>query len=441
MKWILGTVGLLVLGLVLKLGLLVYAMYVLLGILGLSRFFSRSWINHLSAHRHCDRDHVEIGGTAATEVEIRNDGRLSIPWLIAEDTLPREALAQIPPRLKADGQRLTLARLAPGKSMTVRRQVTFLRRGYYQLGPLLLETGDVFGLHRRFRVAAEPRFVLVPPKVLPLQGYNLASRRPIGEIRVVHRLFEDPTRLAGIRPYQPGDPLNRIHWRATARTGAIHCRVYENSRVAGATFVLDFHEPKIPGAGPSPSAELAIVTVASLAHAVFLLGQQIGLVSNGRDAADRIRDEGWSAPFASRGAARTQATAATANTRLQPVVVKTRKGEDQFGRILETLARLEHSDGLEFHEMLEEAAGEIPRDATVVAVLGRVTPATAAALGELARRGFLVTVIVVSVDVAPPPDWAQPPEWARLLLERNVDFRVVNTEEAVTNLCAEAIVR
>jgi len=32
-----------------------------------------------------------------------------------------------------------------------------------------------------------------------LQGYNLASRRPIGEIRVAHRLFEDPTRLAGVR--------------------------------------------------------------------------------------------------------------------------------------------------------------------------------------------------------------------------------------------------
>jgi len=76
-------------------------------------------------------------------------------------------------------------------------------RGYYQLGPLLLETGDVFGLHRRFRVATEPHFALVLPKVLPLQGYNLASRRPIGEIRVVHRLFEDPTRLASIRPITP----------------------------------------------------------------------------------------------------------------------------------------------------------------------------------------------------------------------------------------------
>ena len=56
MKWILGTLGLLVLGLVLKLSLLVYAMYVLLGILGLSRFFSRAWTDHLAASRLCDQD-------------------------------------------------------------------------------------------------------------------------------------------------------------------------------------------------------------------------------------------------------------------------------------------------------------------------------------------------------------------------------------------------
>ena len=126
-----------------------------------------------------------------------------------------------------------MTRLKRGEATTMCYTVTFLMRGYYQLGPMQLETGDVFGLHRRFRVAGEPHFALVRPKVLPLQGYNLASRRPMGEIRVVHRLFEDPTRLAGVRPYQQGDPLNRIHWRATARTGQIHSRVYETSRVAG----------------------------------------------------------------------------------------------------------------------------------------------------------------------------------------------------------------
>ncbi len=43
MKWIAGTVALLALGVVLQLSLLIYAMYVLLGVLLLSRFFTRAW--------------------------------------------------------------------------------------------------------------------------------------------------------------------------------------------------------------------------------------------------------------------------------------------------------------------------------------------------------------------------------------------------------------
>jgi uncharacterized protein (DUF58 family) len=441
MKWILGTLALLAIGLVLKLGLLVYAMYVLLGVLLLSRFFTRTWTEKIVASRHCDGEVFEIGGSAEVTVEIENQGSLSIPWLLIEDSLPREALVQMPHRIQVKGGRLMLIRLVRGEVETLNYTVTFLMRGYYQLGPLLLETGDVFGLHRRFRVAGEPHFALVLPKVLPLQGYNLASRRPLGEIRVVHRLFEDPTRLAGVRPYQQGDPLNRIHWRATARTGEIHSRLFETSRVAGATFLLDFHAQSFQGAGGSPSAELAIVTVASLANAVFLMGQQIGFVSNGRDAADRIREEGWRAEFATRADAQQRARDPLANDRLRPVRIETRKGSEKMGQILETLARLEHTDGLEFSEMLASAISQIPRDATVVPVLRQVTPAMAIALGGLVRRGFLVTAVIVAFEKDAIPDWAQPPEWAGLLLAQGIDFRLVNSEESVMNLCAEAVVR
>ena len=441
MKWILGTLALLIIGLVLKLGLLVYAMYVLLGILWLSRFFTRTWTEKIVASRHCDGEVFEISGSAEVTVEIENQGSLSIPWLLIEDSLPREALVQTPQRIKVDGGRLMLTRLARGEVETLNYTVTFLMRGYYQLGPVLLETGDVFGLHRRFRVAGDPHFALVLPKVLPLQGYNLASRRPLGEIRVVHRLFEDPTRLAGVRPYQQGDPLNRIHWRATARTGEIHSRLFETSRVAGATFLLDFHVQSFQGAGGSTSAELAIVTVASLANAVFLMGQQIGFFSNGRDAADRIREEGWRAEFTTRDDAQQRANDPLTNDRLRPVRVETRKGSEKMGQILETLARLEHTDGLEFSEMLAAAISQIPRDATVVPVLRQVTPAIAIALGGLVRRGFLVTAVVVAFEKDAIPDWAQPPEWAGLLLAQGVDFRLVNSEESVMHLCAEAMVR
>jgi len=441
MKWIFATLGLLVLGLILKLSLLIYAMYVLLGVLLLSRFFTRVWMEQLDARRFCDGEVLEIGASVECKVAAQNTGRLSIPWLILEDSLPRDALAQMPARIKAEGGRLALARLAAGETKVLSYRVKFLMRGYYQIGPLLAETGDVFGLHRRFRILTEPHYALVLPKVLPLKGYSLASRRPIGEIRLTHRLFEDPTRMSSIRPYQQGDPLNRIHWRATARTGQLQTRTYESSCVSGATFLLDFHADSFPGAAAVGSAELAVVTVASLANAVFLTGQQTGFISNGRDAADRIREEGWRADFLTRDDARRRVSQTPANTRLRPVMVETGKGEDRFMRILAALGRLEHTDGLDFSAMVTEAVSKISRDATVVAVLGIVTPGIAAALGDLVRRGLLVTAVVVSFNMEPVPDWAKPPAWAEMLLAQGIDFRVVNSEEAILNLCAEAIVR
>jgi len=440
MKWILGTLALLVLGLVLKLSLLVYAMYVLLGILLLSRFFTRTWTEKIVVRRIAGGDVFEIGESTEITVEVENRGPLTVPWLIMEDSLPREVLTQMPHRVRVDGDRVELARLKRGEVNSLSYTVTFLMRGYYQLGPMQLETGDVFGLHRRFRVAGEPHFAMVMPRVLPLQGYNLASRRPMGEIRVVHRLFEDPTRLAGVRPYQQGDPLNRIHWRATARTGQIHSRIYETSRVAGATFLLDFHTQSYQGGSGTMSAELAIVTVASLANAVYLMGQQIGFISNGRDAADRIREEGWQGEFKKRSDAQQRASDPLENDRLRPVRVETRKGLEKLSQILETLARLEHTDGLEFSEMLVATLSRIPRDATVVPVLRQVTPKMALALGELVKRGFLVTAVIVNVGTE-IPEWSHPPEWAGLLLAQGIDFRLVNSEESISELCMEAIVR
>ena len=218
-------------------------------------------------------------------------------------------------------------------------------------------------------------------------------------------------------------------------------RTYESSCVTGATFLLDFHAGSFPGAASVRSAEMAVTTVASLANAVFQMGQQIGFISNGRDAADRIREEGWRAEFLTRDDAQRRASVTAANTRLRPVVVEPGKGEDRFTSILATLGRLEHTDGLDFSALTEESGPKISRDSTVVAVVGIVTPDIAVALGNLVRRGFLVTAVVVSFGMDAVPDWAKPPDWAAMLLAQGIDFRVVNSEESIINLCAEAIVR
>src|SRR5438874_1567547 len=434
MKWFAGALFLLLAALMLESGLLAYAMYVLLGLLLISRLLTRSWINGLSANRTCDRETAEIGEEVNVDVVVRNDGMLPVPWVLLEDMLPAKALIENRNRLRVRKKRLKIAMLASWGRTTLNYQIEFKQRGYYQLGPLVLESGDLFGLHRRYRVGTAPHFVLVYPKVVPLEGYELASRRPVGEVRLTHRLFEDPTRIAGVRHYEVGDPLNRVHWRATARTGLLHSKVYEPSCIAGASILLDFHESGYPDFKEPFRSELAVTTAASLANTLYELGHQVGLVSNGRDAADRIRTEGWAHDYRTREAALASA-AGEESDRLQPLVVPARRGVEQFQRILETLARVELNDGLDMAGLIEEAGNRLPRNATVVAILGEVSAETALALGSLRRHGYAVTAVLVQFR-----EEAGETAYVRLAAE-GIDVRYVKDEASVAVLCQRLMLR
>ncbi len=429
MKWFFGATLLLAIALVFHLGLLAYAMYALLGVMLLSRFLARTWAEHLTATRECNRLSANIGEIVAVVISIENRGDLPIAWLLVEDLLPRHALVYDPPSLRVQGRRLQLAMFNRRGRRTMYYQLQCNRRGYYQIGPLVLETGDLFGLHRRYRVATDPHFLLVYPEVHPLEGFDIASRRPIGEVRMSYRLFEDPTRVAGVRRYEVGDPLNRVHWRATARTGVLHSKIYEPSTVAGATILLDFHQQGFAAPHEPYRSELAVTAASSLANAVFQMGQQIGLVTNARDAADRSRQEGWDYDIRSRDAAQKAASMLAKSDRLQPLVIETRRGAEQLMRILELLARAELTDGLDLAHLILETASRLPRDASVIAIVTSVTDEAAITLGNLRRRGFAVTAIV---NVFEDGDYA---EAAGKLLQERVEARHLKDESAVNSIC------
>ena len=435
MKWFIGALLLLLAALILESGLLAYAMYVLLALLVLSRFLAHSWIGHLSAKRHCKQTTAEVGETVGVEVNVANTGGLPVPWVLLEDVLPAKALVENRSRLRVKKRRFKIAMMKAHGEIALSYEIEFLMRGYYQVGPLVLETGDLFGLHRRYRVGSAPHFVLVYPRVVPLEGFELASRRPIGEVLLTHRLFEDPTRIAGVRNYEAGDPLNRVHWRASARTGQLHSKIYEPSTIAGATLVLDFHEAGYDTNREPQRSELAVTATVSLAHGLYQLGQQVGLVTNGRDAADRIRLEGWASDFRTRKEAQQSVSMREHSERLQPIVVETRRGIEQFQRIRETLARVELTDGLTVPQLLEETSSRLPRDATVVAILGAVSAETALALGSLRRRGFAVTAILVVFEGE-----ALDHALIRLLAE-GIEVRQLCNEAELPGLCQRQLLR
>jgi uncharacterized protein (DUF58 family) len=439
MRWFFGLLLILAAAWTIDSGLLAYAAYVLLGVLLLTRVITRNGLNLVTAERECGPTEVEVGERVEVALTIRNEGGLPIPWVLFEDVLPGFALAQRPPRLRVKGRRIQIKMLRGGQEIEIRYKVDCVMRGFYPIGPLVLESGDLFGLHRRYRVVARPAFVTVYPKVVPLAGYDIASRRPIGDVRLVHRLFEDPTRISGVRPYEAGDPLNRVHWRATARTGRLHSKVYDPSTMAGAMLLLDLNHAGYPARGEPHRSDLAVTTAVSLANAVSLLGQQVGLATNGRDAAERLAGVGFrqtteetadSDNWLLAKQLREASSVGQDNERRQPQVIRAGRGVDQFQRIRELLARAEVNDGLTFAEFVLEAAPQLPRDATVLAVLPAVPVETAFVLGNLRRSGFAVTVVLVMLG-----EGEVETAYGRLAAEGIRDVRPLASEQMLSDLC------
>jgi uncharacterized protein (DUF58 family) len=67
----------------------------------------------------------------------------------------------------------------------------------------------------------------------------------------------------------------------------LHSKVYEPSSIAGSTILLEFNTRAYDPSHEPYRSELAVTATASLANALYQMNQQVGLVTNGRDAADR----------------------------------------------------------------------------------------------------------------------------------------------------------
>lgn len=142
-------------------------------------------------------------------------------------------------------------------------EVTAHRRGWHDVGPCVIDQYDVFAMWRRRRVAASPTEVLVLPAIEQLG--ESGPTRPTGDNPEQHgggSALRDPDIIP--REYRPGDPLSRIHWKATARRDQLMVRDDERKADLSAMLVLDLRR-----SGEADAVDRAVtMTVSVLTHLV-----------------------------------------------------------------------------------------------------------------------------------------------------------------------------
>lgn len=170
-------------------------------------------------------------------LEVRNRGSSRTAASTWRDTLPWAPYSSPPGALRT---------LAPyrnsrstGTTVAVDYRVVPPRRGVVDIGPFIVDFADPFGLASGEISVGESHKVVVTPAVaaLPDTGQSIAADE--GSARAMqHRSSTNDDELM-TREYRAGDPLRRVHWKASARHGELMVRQEEQRSHAQARVLLD----------------------------------------------------------------------------------------------------------------------------------------------------------------------------------------------------------
>ncbi|MFH1086929.1 MAG: DUF58 domain-containing protein [Chloroflexota bacterium] len=352
-------IGLFVVAALFRVDFFFYLLYLFFGIYLLSRWWTQRGLRSVTFARHYS-DHALLGEQVPVRLEIHNRGLLPLPWLRVHESLPIQ--------IKAPNLFRCVTSLLPYERRTVAYELDCRRRGHYPLGPLLLSAGDLFGLREVEQRYANQDAITVYPRIVPLRELGLPAQSPFGDVPSKQRIFEDPTRLMGVREYQAGDSQRHIHWTASAATGTLQVKRFEPAISIEALILLNLNRPEYTVARAGPASELAIVTAASVANHLAGKRQAIGLCCSG---ADPLQNEE------------------------QPIILPPRKGHDQLMRILDALARVELGDKTPYQDLVRRARLHLTWGGMAILITAHAGDDLFDAMVLLKRGGFHVVLVVV----------------------------------------------
>jgi len=360
-----------------------------------SRIWAALSLEEITVDRVASVDHAFQDDEIEITFTIENRKPLPVPWLEINEYVPRGLLID---GYKANEQAyLGGAEIKASTSLggyervTVRRKITALSRGTYRLGKTRLRSGDLFGLYpAEATLEHTPWSIYVYPTIKAVPGFSLPARRPIGDSVSRDRLWDDPSRPAGVREYRPGDPIKRIDWKTTARRGDMFVRQFDPSVSEHAVIFAEAITTDVAWEGyRSDVLEGTMTAAASIANHALDLGYNVGLICNGVSASNYSH-----------------------------AVVLPGTGASQLTLLLESLA-MAHPIGVRsLDELARSRRGAIPAGATIIHIGGIYHRRTMAYLLGLRRTGHPVIVLHTGREEPPVYEHFEVRDGRGMFLER-----------------------
>jgi uncharacterized protein (DUF58 family) len=251
--------------------------------------------------------------------------------------------------------------LGPREARAWRSTTACRLRGLYSVGPVTITTGDPFGFFKYTKTYGRPQSVLIYPRATELPNFYVPPANLPGEGRFRKRTHYVTPNASGVRPYEPGDSFNRIHWPTTARTNLLMVKLFELDPASDIWIILDLDKGVHVGEGEEGTEEYAVKIAASIARFFLVANRSVGFISFGK----------------------------------RLFVEEAERGAQHFTRILEALALSTAEGDVPVGTLISEESKRFGRHTTVVVITPSTSEDWVGALQFIAERGVKVASVLL----------------------------------------------
>jgi uncharacterized protein (DUF58 family) len=228
--------------------------------------------------------------------------------------------------------------------------------------PLEVRTCDPFGLFEATATVGTGATLVVYPRVEALPFWRLPASSVEGTHASRERTQQTTPLVTSVRPYDPGDAFNRIHWPTTARQQELYVREFDLEQAADAWIFLDLDRSVHTGAGDESTIEAAVRVAAAVGGRALAEKRALGLTAYGRHLA----------------------------------ILPADRGARQYQKFMAALAGVQPDGDEPLAEILSRGLGRMRRGMTAVVVTPSLDPRWIRPLTRLRSRG--VATVVCHLD-------------------------------------------
>lgn len=249
----------------------------------IEKIYKKIWDRNLDVKVDFQREPAYAGEEGYLTETITNRKWLFLPVLSVGFQVHRNLVF-------ADGENASVSDLSykrdifsVGSYQKITRKISFLcsKRGYYELDKIELVSRNPLMTGRYYMTLSHPDFMYVLPGTVNQKLLDIPFQKIMGSVTIKKNLYEDPFEFRGIREYQPTDPMNKINWKASARSDQWMVNLYDSTCSQEIRIYLDLEEETIWKY--DDIHEEGIRVAVALVDKFVAAGIPTGILSNGRD--------------------------------------------------------------------------------------------------------------------------------------------------------------